>query len=37
MSISPTVIPPDNAYALQPTSGYGMGDNAFGVRLGFTF
>ena len=37
MSISPTVIPPDNAYALHPTSGYGMGDNAFGVRLGFTF
>lgn len=29
MSISPTVIPPDNAYALN--------DNAFGVRLGFTF
>ena len=37
MSVSPTVIPPDNAYALHPTSGYGMGDNAFGVRLGFTF
>ena len=29
MSISPTVIPPDNAYALNA--------NAFGVRLGFTF
>ena len=37
MSISPTVIPPDNAYALHSSSGYGMNDNAFGVRLGFTF
>ena len=37
MSVSPAVIAPDNAYALQPSGGYGMGDNAFGVRLGVRF
>ena len=35
MDIAPAIIPPDNAYALQ--TGSNSGQNAFGLRLGFTF
>lgn len=36
MSISPAVIPPDNAYAINPASG-GYGQNSFGLRIGLNF
>lgn len=37
MRIEPAVISPDNAYALNPSPGYGYNQNAFGLRLGMTF
>ena len=37
MKIEPAVIPPDNAYAIHTTPGASTGQNAFGLRLGFTF
>lgn len=36
MSISPAVIPPDNAYALNQSAG-GYGQNSFGIRIGLSF
>ena len=37
MKLEPTVIPPDNAYAIHTTPGAASGQSAFGMRLGFTF
>ena len=36
MRVDPAIIPPNTDYAMNVGS-YGMGQNAFGVRLGFTF
>jgi hypothetical protein len=35
MNLEPAIIPPDNAYAVHTTNN--SGQNAFGLRLGFTF
>ena len=35
MNLEPTIIAPDNAYALHTTSN--SGKNAFGLKLGLTF
>ena len=37
MDVQPAVLAPDNAYAIHTGSGYMNGQNAFGLRLGFTF
>ena len=37
LNIDPAVIAPDNAYAIHTIPGAQYGQNAFGLRLGFTF
>ena len=37
LNIEPAILPPDNAYAIHTTPGSNTGQNAFGLRLGFTF
>ena len=37
MNIEPTVIAPDNTYAMHSTRSYFSGQNAVGLRLGITF
>ena len=37
MNIEPTVIAPDNAYAMHGSAQYFGGQNAVGLRLGITF
>jgi hypothetical protein len=37
LNIEPTVIAPDNAYAIHTSPNTHTGQNAFGLRLGFTF
>lgn len=37
MDVSPTVIGPYNAYAINTPPAYGNGSNAIGMRIGFTF
>ena len=37
MNIEPAVIAPDNAYAINSTATYGLGQSAVGIRLGIRF
>ena len=37
MNIEPAVIAPDNAYAINSTATYGLGQSAVGLRLGIRF
>ena len=37
LRMEPTVIAPDNAYAIHTTQGAQYGQNAFGLRFGLTF
>ena len=37
MNIEPTVIAPDNAYAMHGSAPYIGGHNAIGLRVGITF
>ena len=37
MNIEPTVIAPDNTYAMHRSGSYFSGQNAVGLRLGITF
>lgn len=37
LNLEPTIIAPDNAYAIHTTGDSYNGRNAFGFRLGFTF
>lgn len=36
-NVEPVILTPDNAYALHTDSSNHYGQNAFGLRLGFTF